>query len=275
MNKEIISDGNGYDAEYILLDGKYTGIENDLKKIIQEALNSNNSRAAMKKLFYSSNNTDYSSLKDFYLNVSKLKLDTVTKKLTLSLINRCNIELNDYTKAIQWYRNMINNSTLKQDSIYSQIDLNYLLMQIKEESLKNELNNSFNNEVGKDFASSETEFRKNEDYLIRKLFEEDESFALGKINFSQDSSDFHLFQNYPNPFKGETKLNYYLPCQSQIQIIVSDMVGRSLMCLNRGTQAAGSHEFTLNCDGLTSGCYLVSLTSNNKDVSRIKIQIIE
>ena len=264
-------------AKNILLDGIYPEIESDLTKIIKNDPNSNITRAALKKLFYCSKKSysDYSSLKEFYLKEAALSLDSVTRNLNLFLTNKCNIEQKNYTKAIQWFNNKINTSGAKQDSIYSLIDLEYLSLQMKKESFQGNSNNSSSEEMSKSLASSQAEFRKNSDFLIRKLFDEDDSSNLNHNEYNHISSSFLLFQNHPNPFSGETNISYSLPCQTDVKIIVSDLTGKRLICVDKETQQAGSYEFTLNCGGLTRGCYLVSLYSNSKDVARIKMVIIK
>lgn len=62
-----------------------------------------------------------------------------------------------------------------------------------------------------------------------------DSKALGENTFS-------VSQNYPNPFKGETKVNLYLPEKEYIRITVRDIVGREL-ALYENTLNRGNHSF--------------------------------
>ena len=61
-----------------------------------------------------------------------------------------------------------------------------------------------------------------------------DSKALGENTFS-------VSQNYPNPFKGKTTVNLYLPEKEYIKITVRDIVGRELAqyenTLNRGNHS--------------------------------------
>jgi len=42
------------------------------------------------------------------------------------------------------------------------------------------------------------------------------------------SDQFELFQNQPNPFQDKTKIGFYLPGDSEVQLILRDETGRVL-----------------------------------------------
>jgi hypothetical protein len=52
-------------------------------------------------------------------------------------------------------------------------------------------------------------------------------------------NQFVLHQNYPNPFNPITTLRYDLPEQSNVNIIIYDIMGRELKTLVNTTQDAG------------------------------------
>jgi len=52
-------------------------------------------------------------------------------------------------------------------------------------------------------------------------------------------TEFTLKQNYPNPFNPTTQLNYDLPEQANVTLIVYDMLGREVTALVNQTQKAG------------------------------------
>ena len=60
-------------------------------------------------------------------------------------------------------------------------------------------------------------------------------------NETIDENTFSVSQNYPNPFKGKTKVNLYLQESDDIKITVRDILGRELAyyenTLNRGTHS--------------------------------------
>jgi hypothetical protein len=52
------------------------------------------------------------------------------------------------------------------------------------------------------------------------------------IVFTLPETDAWIEDNFPNPFTNETLINYYLPEETQGQIIVSDMFGKTVVKYN-------------------------------------------
>ncbi len=76
-----------------------------------------------------------------------------------------------------------------------------------------------------------------------------------------------LFQNQPNPFNPETRVNYYLPTPCQVKLTVYNLVGQRVKTLFHGYQGAGLH--TVTWDGknddhlrLSSGIYFCRLEAD-------------
>jgi hypothetical protein len=57
---------------------------------------------------------------------------------------------------------------------------------------------------------------------------------------------FGLSPARPNPFRGETSLEYTLPAPGVVEIVVYDAAGRLVRRLGNGPQAAGVHEVRWN-----------------------------
>ena len=51
--------------------------------------------------------------------------------------------------------------------------------------------------------------------------------------------DYALSQNYPNPFNPETQIDYELPNDSEVSIIVYNILGRKITSLVNGFKKAG------------------------------------
>lgn len=82
-------------------------------------------------------------------------------------------------------------------------------------------------------------------------------------------NEFELKQNYPNPFTATTAITYSLPSFSQADLIIYDLLGRSVRQLQAGDQPAGS--YTVFWDGhndagqlVANGIYLCQLRVNGK-----------
>ena len=62
---------------------------------------------------------------------------------------------------------------------------------------------------------------------------------LGSINTNVLPVVYRLHQNYPNPFNPTTSIDYDLPEQSHVRILVYDMLGRQVKTLINKTQVPG------------------------------------
>jgi len=71
---------------------------------------------------------------------------------------------------------------------------------------------------------------------------------------------FDMAQNYPNPFNPSTVLQYSLPERSQVELVVVDMLGRTVATLVSGVVDAGAHTTTFDATALTSGQYIARVT---------------
>lgn len=70
-----------------------------------------------------------------------------------------------------------------------------------------------------------------------------------------------LLQNYPNPFAGETTIEYELANAGQVQLEVFDVTGQRVALLEEGTRSTGRHRAQFNARNLPSGTYVYRLTS--------------
>jgi hypothetical protein len=75
---------------------------------------------------------------------------------------------------------------------------------------------------------------------------------------------FQLMQNYPNPFNPTTVVGFQLSVFGHTSLKVYDMLGREVANLVDGVMSAGSHSVTFDGSGLSSGLYLVRLTSGSE-----------
>lgn len=71
-----------------------------------------------------------------------------------------------------------------------------------------------------------------------------------------DGISYQLSQNYPNPFNPTTKIGYYIPEKSFVQLVVYNTIGQQIGILVSEEKEAGSYSFEFNASGLPSGVYI-------------------
>ena len=83
-----------------------------------------------------------------------------------------------------------------------------------------------------------------------------------------------LRQNYPNPFNPATQITYELPQQTEVHLVVYDMLGREVATLVEGAVEAGVHSVNFDGANLSSGVYIYRLQAGNTVRSR-KLTLIK
>ncbi|HRF66649.1 MAG TPA: T9SS type A sorting domain-containing protein [Ignavibacteria bacterium] len=91
---------------------------------------------------------------------------------------------------------------------------------------------------------------------------------------------FRLSQNYPNPFNPVTKINYDLPKDSKVKIVIYDILGREIKRLvNSELKTAGSYIVDFNASNYASGVYFYHIeaeeSNGNKFVDSKKMVLIK
>lgn len=83
-------------------------------------------------------------------------------------------------------------------------------------------------------------------------------------------SKYDLGQNYPNPFNPVTKINFDLPNDSKVSMIIYDVTGREINRLvNNELRQAGYHTVELNGSSLSSGVYFYRMNAEGSGKSYI------
>ncbi|NQV50034.1 MAG: aryl-sulfate sulfotransferase [Candidatus Marinimicrobia bacterium] len=80
-------------------------------------------------------------------------------------------------------------------------------------------------------------------------------------NGTETPREYSLTQNFPNPFNPTTTLQFDLPQNSQVSLVVYDMQGRELSTLVDGAMIQGQHNVQWSGVGLSSGIYLARLVT--------------
>ncbi len=73
---------------------------------------------------------------------------------------------------------------------------------------------------------------------------------------------------WPNPAQHTATVRYGLPEASPVRLVLYDVLGREVLRVRDGDEAAGWHETSLDTGGLASGLYLLRLESAGAQVTR-------
>ena len=73
------------------------------------------------------------------------------------------------------------------------------------------------------------------------------------------TNEFNLNQNYPNPFNPTTIINYSVPKQSNVKLIIYDALGREVANLVNEEKPVGNYTIKFDAKHLASGIYFYQL----------------
>jgi hypothetical protein len=76
---------------------------------------------------------------------------------------------------------------------------------------------------------------------------------------------FSLSQNYPNPFNPATKIDFDLPFDCKVNIVIYDLTGREVKTLVNESRSAGFYTEQFDASVLSSGIYFYRLIAKSKD----------
>ena len=98
---------------------------------------------------------------------------------------------------------------------------------------------------------------------INNIFYGDSTNLTDVQESIQTVNDFQLFQNFPNPFNPSTTINYSVPKQSNVTIVIYDVLGRKISALVNEEKSIGNYTVEFNASFLSSGIYFYQMKVND------------
>ncbi len=83
--------------------------------------------------------------------------------------------------------------------------------------------------------------------------------VITSSEFEETVTEYALKQNYPNPFNPSTNIRFALPEQSDVTLVVYNLLGQRVATLVNETRPAGWHEVTFDASRLASGVFIYRL----------------
>ncbi|OYT14585.1 MAG: hypothetical protein B7C24_17590 [Bacteroidetes bacterium 4572_77] len=202
---------------------------------------------------------DYSSLKDYYANDNTIQTNQELTKTGDYLVSKCDVKLNNWSGAIEYYENIILNPESMEDSIFAIVDLGYVYYNMENSENKS----TYTGSLAQYKPSSQKQFFENRDYLSETLKENLDCLTTGE-----------LLQNVPNPFKGSTQIYYKLNTESNVKLSVYNYTGQLIKTYKEGTKTKGIHHIDFDASGLKNGIYLYLISINGQITDSKKMTIM-
>lgn len=85
-------------------------------------------------------------------------------------------------------------------------------------------------------------------------------------NLNETISSFELYQNFPNPFNGETNIDFEINKPGSAKIVVYDLLGKEIERINYKNLSAGKYSIRWQSNSASSGIYFYSLFFDNRSI---------
>ncbi|HED38275.1 MAG TPA: T9SS type A sorting domain-containing protein [Ignavibacteria bacterium] len=110
--------------------------------------------------------------------------------------------------------------------------------------------------------------------VINKIYYNGNGLITAIDNKNILPNNYSISQNYPNPFNPSTIIQYSLPFESYVSIVVYNILGEEVTKLVDGNMPAGLHKIRFDGSGLSSGIYFYSIrtTSSENNKNFLKVQ---
>lgn len=97
----------------------------------------------------------------------------------------------------------------------------------------------------------------------------DNSFQqLSSLPLTEKPMAYSLSQNYPNPFNPSTNISYTIPEQSEVQLVIFNMLGQKVAELVNRTQDAGNYSVVWEAGDVSSGMYVYQLIAGEQIITK-------
>ncbi len=227
--------------------------------------------SAMKELIsiekYTTN--DYALLKEYYQTNDSIQQDSILQDFSFSLANDCDIKLQKWSNAIDYYEAHINNPVSLEDSVFSIIDLGYVYFLMENSGDKS----SYIGQLPQYKPKSKEDFFEHRDYLLSLLPGKGMNESIKEdVAVLKEGT---LLQNNPNPTQGITTIGYQLEKEvKQVSIVIYDYTGKSIQRIDGLSHKAGKNSTEVNLAQLPAGTYFYSLFVNGHKLDTQKLVLI-
>lgn len=213
------------------------------------------SAEAYKKLFTiykfkKAGRNEFTELKNLYDSKIQNTSDSVLIDILTHLSNLCLVEINNLDAAINNFLTIAENNPNNDKGMYAYIDALTASLLV---DTTNHLSKAGRLSVSgvEDFNQKYFEVLKN-----RSI----KSISLNSANIPEKNE---LLSNYPNPFNPETVISFSIKTQTNVKLMIFDVLGRKVKELVNEEKQPGTYNVKFNAYNLSSGIYFYTLITNN------------
>ena len=210
-------------------------------------------------------NGDFDGLKNYYIGLMNNDyLSDVADKL----VNRCDVVLNNFADAIEWYENKISDpNTLYSDRVFAEIDLGDLYIDMAAMGKK-----GIKGTMAEYIPVSKESHEKRTAYLLSLLPGKEENQILSDIHLVNNSSRLQMTCT-PNPANDKITVLFVIDRESNVVFTLLDIFGNDVKHINLDKQCGGNHELSVELSDIPSGMYFCRMESDYgaKDIVKLLI----
>jgi len=128
-----------------------------------------------------------------------------------------------------------------------------------------EVNASGNSNSQKEYSFTDKNLAEGKYSYRLKMIDNDGTFEYSQVVEVEVDvpNSFTLSQNYPNPFNPVTQIQYQLPVNSQVKLVIYTITGELVTTLVDENQVAGSYTVPFTANALASGTYIYRLVAGD------------
>ena len=209
---------------------------------------------------------DYSGLQEYLESIESLWEEEETVQIAEYIINWCDVCMENYPIAINWFEDRIVNPVSYEDSICSIIDLGYVYMLIEESGNRW---NGYSGNLVQHIPDSREAYERNRELLINLIPQRAEQAQ--PIEENDFSNNRQFIRVYPNPVDNQATIEYSIEEKAGVIINLHNSNGELVQLLLNSQTESGSHSFVWNTKEIANGLYFISLEINSKLVETSRI----
>ena len=178
---------------------------------------------------------DFYDLKLYYETEPNMQYNDELSSLAEFLITCCNVKLEEFEPAINWFEEIIQNPPTIVDSVFAVIDAGYTYL------VMGNSRSSFSGKISELKPKSKKQYAVKRDELIDLLFGDSEP-----ENEIPQIFELKLYPNYPNPFNPETTRSFSITEECKVGLSIYNIKGQRVRTLVNSVLEKGLHDVIWN-----------------------------